>query len=225
MPYRELILRVKEAKAATGITYKEIEERTKAIGSQVSESSIKRIFAEGSENKTTRNDKTLMPIASVLLDPSVIREALTPTKEAPQETLDIIAMKEDRIDVLKRQMKTEEEDYQQKIDELNRQLERKDEDHREMVAILNRQIEKTEETMKERISYLKERIARSDKIIRMLSISIGVLIFAVVISLGIDNLHPHIDWLSEADSTFVLVLGAVIVLAAVLSSLKFLRKK
>lgn len=225
MPYRELILRVKEAKAATGITYKEIEEKTKEIGSPVSESSIKRIFAEGSENKTTKNDKTLMPIASVLLDSSVLREAMTPSKEAPQEAMDILDMKNDRIDVLKRQMQTEAEEYQQKIDELTRQLERKDEDHRAMIAVLNRQIEKAEETTKERIAYFKERMARSDKIIRLLGSALGILVFAILIALGIDNLHPHIEWLSEGDSTFVLVLGAVIVLAAVLSSLRFLRKK
>ena len=223
MPYRELILRVKEARAATGITYKEIEERTKAIGSQVSESSIKRIFAEGSENKTTRNDKTLMPIASVLLDPSVIREALTPTKEAPQETLDIIAMKEDRIEVLKRQMQTEAEEYQQKIDELNRQLERKDEDHRALVAVLNRQIEKIEEYTKERVTYLKERVAQKEKTIKTLNIFVGILMLAIIVALGIDYLHHHIDWLSEEYTR--IVLGAVVVLIAVLSSLKHLRNK
>ena len=116
MPYRELILRVKAAKAATGITYKEIEDKTRKIGTPVSESSIKRIFAEGSENKMTRNDKTLMPIASVLLAPEIIKDALQPKKETPEESLDIIAMKDDRIDVLKHQMAAKETEYLEQLD-------------------------------------------------------------------------------------------------------------
>ena len=115
MPYRELILRVKAAKAATGITYKEIEDKTRKIGTPVSESSIKRIFAEGSENKMTRNDKTLMPVASVLLAPEIIKDALQPKKETPEESLDIIAMKDDRIDVLKHQMAAKETEYLEKF--------------------------------------------------------------------------------------------------------------
>ena len=225
MPHRELILCIKEAKAATGITYKEIEAKTKEIGSPVSESSIKRIFAEGSEDKTTKNDKTLIPIASVLLAPEVIKEAMQPKKEATEESLDIIAMKDERIDVLKRQMAAKETEYLEKIAELNRQLEKKDEDHRELVAVLNREIEKIESTTNERIAYFKERMARNDKMVRTLGSALGVLVFVILVALGIDSLHHHVEWLSESYSTLVLVFGAVIVLAAVTLALKFLRKK
>lgn len=225
MPQHELILRVKEAKAATGITYKEIEEKTKEIGSPVSESSIKRIFAEGSENKMTRNDKTLMPIASVLLAPEVMQAAMAPKKETQEESLDIIAMKDDRIEVLKRQMATKETEYLEKIADLNHQLEKKDEDHKELVAVLNRQIDKMEATTNERIAYFKERMARNDKMVRTLGSALGVLVFVILVALGIDSLHHHVEWLSASYSTLVLVFGAVIVLAAVLFSLRFLRKK
>ena len=225
MPYRELILRVKEAKASTGITYKEIEDKTRQIGTPVSESSIKRIFAEGSENKMTRNDKTLIPIASVLLAPEVIKEAMQPQKEATEESLDIIAMKDERIDVLKRQMAAKETEYLEKIAELNRKLEQKDEDHRELVAVLNREIEKIESTTNERIAYFKERMARNDKMVITLGTALGVLVFVILIALGIDSFHHHVEWLSESYSTLVLIFGAVIVLAAVTLALKFLRKK
>lgn len=223
MPYRELILRVKAAKAATGITYKEIEDKTKKIGTPVSESSIKRIFAEGSENKMTRNDKTLMPIASVLLAPEIIKDALQPKKETPEESLDIIAMKDDRIDVLKHQMAAKETEYLEKIADLNRQLESKDENYREMIALLNRQIEKSDEIMKDRIAYLKKEVAQREKVIKTRNIILGVFLFFIVVALGIDMVHHHFDWLSAEYST--VILGAVVVLGAILHLLTILRKK
>ena len=230
MPYRELILRVKAAKAATGITYKEIEDKTRKIGTPVSESSIKRIFAEGSENKMTRNDKTLMPIASVLLAPEIIKDALQPKKETPEESLDIIAMKDDRIDVLKHQMAAKETEYLEKIADLNRQLEKKDEaqkakdeDHKALVDVLNRQISMMEASSKERIAYLKEKVAQREKVIKTRNIILGILLFFIVIALVIDTVHHHFDWLSAEYST--VILGAVVVLGASLHLLTILRKK
>lgn len=225
MPYRELILLVKEAKATSGITYKEIEDKTRKLGSPVSESSIKRIFAEGSENKVTKNDKTLMPIASVLLEPAAIREALRPKEEASDEVLGIIAMKEDRIDVLKRQFAAKEAEYQKRIAELEHQLVKTDEDHLRVIDILTKQIEKSDALTSERISYFKERLTRGDRISRILAIAFGSLLFAVFIAIVVDNFHPELGWIPYQDGALVIILAAFLLFAGFAMTVKLLRKK
>ena len=63
----DLILRLKEIKEEHGLTVQMIFDMTEASGSHVSINSIKRIFADGSENENFRSPDTLQPVARILL--------------------------------------------------------------------------------------------------------------------------------------------------------------
>lgn len=63
----DLILRLKEIKEEHGLTIQMIFDMTEASGSHVSLNSIKRIFADGSENEHFRSPDTLQPVARILL--------------------------------------------------------------------------------------------------------------------------------------------------------------
>ena len=63
----DLILRLKEIKEEHSLTIQTIFDMTEASGSHVSLNSIKRIFADGSENEHFRSPDTLQPVARILL--------------------------------------------------------------------------------------------------------------------------------------------------------------
>lgn len=63
----DLILRLKEIKQEHGLTIQTIFDMTEASGSHVSINSIKRIFADGSENEHFRSADTIQPVARILL--------------------------------------------------------------------------------------------------------------------------------------------------------------
>ena len=67
---QELIKQLKEAKAKNEITYPRIMERMEKNGKYISLTTLRRVFADGSEmNASSFNlENTLMPIAEVLLD-------------------------------------------------------------------------------------------------------------------------------------------------------------
>lgn len=64
---RELILRLKQAKAARGLSCGRIHAMVEEAGGGISLSTVKRVFADGSEDWAFRADDTLRPIADVLL--------------------------------------------------------------------------------------------------------------------------------------------------------------
>ena len=66
----ELIRQLKEAKANGEITFPRIMERLESIGHYISLSTLRRVFAEGSENNAAsfNYETTLLPIAEVLFD-------------------------------------------------------------------------------------------------------------------------------------------------------------
>lgn len=69
------------------------------------------------------------------------------------------------------------------LDLLSRQIAAMDEEHKEV-----------EQEYKNQIEYLKSRIDRSDKIIKILSITLAFLIAFVIVVLLFDTFNPHIGW-------------------------------
>lgn len=63
-----LITQLKEIKAANEITYPRIMERMERNGKYVSLTTLRRVFAEGSEGNSFSYENTLLPIAEALLD-------------------------------------------------------------------------------------------------------------------------------------------------------------
>ena len=67
---QKLIKELKEAKAQNEVTYPRLIERMEKNGKYVSLTTLRRVFADGSENNATsfNLENTLMPIAEALLD-------------------------------------------------------------------------------------------------------------------------------------------------------------
>ena len=65
---RKTIRRLKEIKADQGLSISQIMDMLEERGQYVSEPTLKRIFADGSEEKNFRYADSIMPVADVLLD-------------------------------------------------------------------------------------------------------------------------------------------------------------
>lgn len=65
---RKTIHRLKEIKSEQGLSISQIMKMMEERGQYVSEATLKKVFADGSEEKSFRYQDTIMPIADVLLD-------------------------------------------------------------------------------------------------------------------------------------------------------------
>lgn len=65
---RKTIHRLKEIKAEQGLSISQIMKMMEERGQYVGEATLKKVFADGSEEKSFRYQDTIMPIADVLLD-------------------------------------------------------------------------------------------------------------------------------------------------------------
>ena len=65
---RRTIHRLKEIKTEQGLSISQIMKMMEERGQFVSEATLKKIFADGSEDKNFRFQDTIMPVADVLLD-------------------------------------------------------------------------------------------------------------------------------------------------------------
>lgn len=65
---RKTIRRLKEIKAEQQLSYSQIMKMLEDAGQYVSEATLKKVFADGSEEKSFRYQDTILPLADVLLD-------------------------------------------------------------------------------------------------------------------------------------------------------------
>lgn len=65
---RKTIRRLKEIKAEQELSYAQIMKMLEDAGQYVSEATLKKVFADGSEEKSFRYQDTILPLADVLLD-------------------------------------------------------------------------------------------------------------------------------------------------------------
>ena len=65
---RKTIRRLKEIKAEQQLSYSQIIKMLEDAGQYVSEATLKKVFADGSEEKSFRYQDTILPLADVLLD-------------------------------------------------------------------------------------------------------------------------------------------------------------
>lgn len=77
---RELILQLKAVKRERDLSCADIHGMLKAAGFSTSESSVRRVFAPGSEDQNFRYQDTLHPIARVLLGVTEEGESMTATE-------------------------------------------------------------------------------------------------------------------------------------------------
>ena len=71
---RDVILKLKKVKKEKGLSLDKILVLMEKDGQYLSKSTISRVFADGSEDKSFRYEETLMPIANALLDIETIED-------------------------------------------------------------------------------------------------------------------------------------------------------
>ena len=140
---REVIVQLKKIRAENGYTLQNIQDIVLAKGGDISLSTIRNVFAEGSEDKSFRYQETIRPIASALLD--ITTEAVKAEENSEIATLKaIIIAKEAALESEQRNVQhlvkeSEKKDsiisdrgayirhYQQMVDERKEFLQNKDE--------------------------------------------------------------------------------------------------
>lgn len=154
---RQIILRLKELKLKRNLTNGQIEELTIKKGTAVSMSTIKRVFAEGSEDRAEsfNYNLTLRPLINALEDmpedPVSISTAVTEQEKQIATLQNIIQIKNIELDTLaneveglKQQIVKVESDGQKKVDFLKDQIDFKE-----------KQMETKDVQLSERAEYLR----------------------------------------------------------------------
>ena len=133
---RKTIRRLKEIKAEQGLSISQIMEMLEKAGQFVSEPTLKKIFAEGSEERNFRYQDTIMPVADVLLDIYGDKSGLDDVESLRQ----IIHEKNRYIELILFKLEEQKEEYarekalyeerktmyERSIERLEKQIERKD---------------------------------------------------------------------------------------------------
>lgn len=98
---RLLIIHLKEVRKQKGYTYQYIVDECERIGFSVSMSTVKRVFAEGSEDMGFRYS-TVRPVAVVVLGLDEVERSEAPTPDEADALRTIIAIKDTQIEDLHR---------------------------------------------------------------------------------------------------------------------------
>ena len=134
---RKTIHRLKQIKAEQGLTIPKIMDLMEERGQYVSEATIKRVFADGSEEQNFRYQDSIAPIADVLLDiygeDSGIEDAesLRRIIREKNKLIEFLMMKldekEKEFDTRKSLYEERKAQYEKTIERFETQISRKDE--------------------------------------------------------------------------------------------------
>ena len=147
---REVVLQLKQVKAERGDTCVDIHNMLIAAGEELSISSVKRVFTEGSENQSFRYRDTLQPLVRVMLS---VKEETTKENRPSETEVDalksVILLKEAMIDELtKEKLKLEAALAEERV---------RSEEYRQNMA-----------AFRDQVNHLTVQIGRKDKIIDQL---------------------------------------------------------
>ena len=139
---RDVILKLKEVKKEKGLSLDKILILMEKSGQYLSKSTLSRVFADGSEDKSFRYEETLRPIANALLDIETIEEDDDPETQAYKS---ILKLKMNVIDenskmIAELQEQVKEVSNKEKL-KYHDKLEKHDADHQRSVDFLKNQIE------------------------------------------------------------------------------------
>ena len=112
----EVIQKLKAVKESNGLTVAEIVRRVNASGSFVSESVVRRVFAQDSEKKDGFNyNQSIQPIASVLL----VTESTSAREDA---LLSIIGLKNEQLEDHEKQLEKVKAQFEKRISEYEQRI-------------------------------------------------------------------------------------------------------
>ena len=139
---KELILTLKEVREEKKLSFDKILELMKSNDDFVAKSTLSRVFAQGSENKTFSYENTLRPIAKALLDIETIEEDDDTDTRGLKSVInfkkELLFEYEKQIEELKEQIKEVEHRERQKYHE---RFEIESAKFQENLSFLNRQVE------------------------------------------------------------------------------------
>ena len=154
---QEIILKLKAVKESEHITIKEIMAMLDDKGENLSETTIRRIFAENSENEDSFSyDRTIRPIAEVLLSEDEAKETKN-SSHAKNELLmtmihekngvierlnEKVELLNDQIEKMRVQLDTVKAEYDRRVTFLRDQIEKKDRRMDEKDQMINLLLEK-----------------------------------------------------------------------------------
>lgn len=160
---QDLVVEIKKARGEQGLSYADIKLRMEQNGdSPLSDATLSRIFAEGSENNRSFSyDFTLIPLARAVLD---VENIETDDEENVKVLKELLKLKHSKIKDLERQLNAEKLKHHEKLDEVREQS-------RKSIDFLKNQISYKDERMNEfseRISRLLDRLEKKDDKIEQL---------------------------------------------------------
>lgn len=199
---RQVILQLKAVKEERGISLQRIHDITLAAGGNVSFSTVRKVFSDGSENMNFRYEDTVQPIAMALLE----------TNEPPREVTGVVESEAEALKALVQLKNSIIREQQETIDNIKaREQEIKDEAQRKIDHLRN-QISEQQKILDERREFMGERrdfIHRLEaekaalrRTIRILSIIVALLAMVIFAALLIDKTDPGVGffWLEETAS-------------------------
>ena len=139
---REVILTLKEVRKEKNLSFDKILELMKENGDFLSKSTLSRVFADGSEDKTFRYDDTIRPIAKALLDIENIEQDDDIDTQAYKSILklkkDLLIEYEKQIADLKEEIK---EVAQREKEKYHDRMEKETAQFHKNLSFLNHQVE------------------------------------------------------------------------------------
>lgn len=145
---RRIIQELKKIRQENDYTLQRIQDMMEACGDFVSMTTLRRVFADGSEDVNFRYEDTIAPIAKVL----IINDDCEEETVRVQALESIIELKNERIAELERLLDAEREAAQRERNDAQRRID-----------FLKDRLSKADERLKERGDYIKELFNRIPK--------------------------------------------------------------
>lgn len=177
---QQIIRQLKAIRAERSLSYQNICDMVEASGGCVSLASVKRVFADGSEEQNFRYNETIRPIVIALLG---INEP--PAEDGSQSA---------EVEALKTVIGIKNQTY----DELISENERLKADYEgKLTYIKNEAVQKHEHIME-----LTAQIKRKDRIIFWLAFALIALLSLAVVALVIDRIDPNLGYFWRTMAAF-----------------------
>lgn len=188
---RKLILLLKQVRMEKGLSYQDIVERCKTIGQYVSLSTVKRIFAAGSEDQSFRY-ASIQPIVDVLLGVEYKQEE--EDSESESEALrSVVEIKNHLIEQLESGIRDREATIQKTRDVADARIAQKD-------RIIDHLKEEVSDLRKER-EEMTTRLKALERASRLRTIALAIVIPLLIIALVM--LVIYLAWdLNQSDQGF-----------------------
>lgn len=155
---REVILTLKEVRKEKNLSFDNILDLMSENGQFLSKSTLSRVFADGSEDKSFRYEETLRPIANALLDIETIEQDDDIDTQAYKS---ILRLKKDIIKELEDKLNNEKLKYHEK-------LEKETKHFNESVAFMKHQIELKDQRIDALLATTTELMATNNKLLHQL---------------------------------------------------------